>query len=118
MYNQHITNHESASKVKTSQKACTPPESSLALVALGAHLRTCRVAKRMTHEEVAQAAGFSRQTLSRIERGDPSVSIGQVTRYALLVGAAPFNVPAVDVPAVSRQRVRRTNRELSAPATH
>lgn len=65
----------------------------------------------MTHADVASVAGFSRQTLSRIEKGDPSVSIGQVARYASLVGASAFAIPEIDVPLVAKQRVRRKQSE-------
>lgn len=87
------------------------------LVNLGTSLRSHRLAKRMTHEQVAEACGFSRQTLSRIERGDPSVAIGQVIRYAAKVGGeALFQLePSQDI-EVSRKRVRRTQAEMAQVA--
>lgn len=97
----------SASTVKTGQKPHTPEAAATRLAQLGAHLRSCRVLRQMTHEEVAAAAGFSRQTLSRIEKGDPSVAIGQVVRYASLVGIDAFSAPAGDAQVHNRQRVRR-----------
>lgn len=66
----------------------------------------------MTHDTVSQLLGFSRQTLSRIERGDPAVAIGQVIRYAQLVEASAFSVPdAAESRLLARGRVRRTAAE-------
>ncbi len=79
---------------------------------LGSALRGHRLVKRMTHEDVAQACGFSRQTLSRIERGDPSVAIGQVARYAELLGASKaFGLKMPQKVEPTQRRVRHTSRE-------
>jgi transcriptional regulator with XRE-family HTH domain len=43
---------------------------------LGEQLRTQRKSMRIAAESVARAANMSRQTLNRIERGEPSVTIG------------------------------------------
>jgi transcriptional regulator with XRE-family HTH domain len=103
--------------MKVNQKSLTPESSTTALASLGASLRAHRLNKRMTHEQVSEVAGFSRQTLSRIERGDPSVAIGQVMRYAVLVdGQALFALPDQGSAEPLRQRVRRTAAERAAPA--
>jgi len=66
----------------------------------------------MTHEDVAAACGFSRQTLSRIERGDPSVAIGQVARYAELLGASKaLSLKMPQKVEATQRRVRHTTRE-------
>lgn len=105
--------------MKIDQKSKAPDEVVTVLSSLGSALRGHRLLKRLTHEEVSLACGFSRQTLSRIERGDPSVAIGQVARYAdfLKVGKAlQLKMPAkVDG---TQRRVRHTARErLAKPAT-
>lgn len=94
--------------MKTDQKTLTPDDVTRKLAELGAALRAFRVNRRVRHEDAAVACSFSRQTLSRIERGDPSVAIGQIARYANFIGAGKalsLKAPIVDG---TRQRVRRT----------
>lgn len=89
------------------------------LSTLGAALRGHRLVKRLTQEQAADQAGFSRQTLARIERGDPSVAFGQIARYAQVVGAAQFlklNPPRKANPAQRRVRHSRDERAKAAPA--
>lgn len=50
--------------------------------AIGAHLERCRLARGDTLKTVAERCGVHQQTISRIEKGDPSVAIGKV--FALL----------------------------------
>lgn len=98
--------------MKVSQKTRVTESTVDTLARLGLHLREFRLAKRMTHEQAALEAGFSRQTLSRIERGDPSVAIGQVMRYLEVVQAqAVMQLPKdVDL-AAPRKRVRLSTAE-------
>lgn len=46
------------------------------LQALGAQIRSLRKALRLNATVTAEAAGLSRVTLHRIEKGEPSVTIG------------------------------------------
>jgi transcriptional regulator with XRE-family HTH domain len=46
------------------------------LEALGRRIRDTRKAAKLAASSVAEAAGMSRVTLSRIERGEPSVTMG------------------------------------------
>ena len=43
---------------------------------LGAHIREARLKRRLPMSVVAERAATSRPTLSRLEKGDPAVSIG------------------------------------------
>ncbi len=43
---------------------------------LGGNLRLARKRRQLTVYQIAQRAGIHRSTLYRIEKGDPSVSIG------------------------------------------
>lgn len=79
---------------------------------VGQVLREARMAKKLTQAEAALVTGVCRQTLARIENGDPSVALGPVGRYAeamgipeLLGGACPA------APAVAGRRVRVASRE-------
>lgn len=103
--------------MKTDQKTLTPDDVAVKLAELGAALRAFRLNRRVRHEDAAAACSFSRQTLSRIERGDPSVAIGQIARYASYIGAnkaLALKAPAVDA---TRRRVRRTAVEQAKAAT-
>ncbi len=59
--------------------AKTPPTAHAAaesLIALGQQIRTYRKALRINATAAAEAAGMSRVTWHRIERGEPSVTMG------------------------------------------
>lgn len=60
------------------------PSASLALVDLGSALRERRKALRVSAAALSEAAGISRVTLHRIEKGQPSVTLGA---YAAALGA-------------------------------
>lgn len=53
-----------------------PPAARRALRTLGADMRAARLRRRLPMEVVAERAGTTRQTVARIERGDPSVAAG------------------------------------------
>ena len=105
-------------KMKINQKLKAPDEVVNILSHFGASLRGHRLVKRLTHEEVALACNFSRQTLSRIERGDPSVAIGQVSRYASFLGVSKaFDLKMPKKVDETKRRVRHTHTELSTKST-
>ena len=54
----------------------TTDASAAQLQALGAQIRSQRKALRLSATVTAEAAGVSRVTLHRIEKGEPSVTIG------------------------------------------
>jgi len=53
---------------------------------LGAQVRAARVERRWSTRELADRAGISTGTLLRVERGDPTVSLGVAFDIATLVG--------------------------------
>lgn len=54
---------------------------------LGQLLARLRVARKMKQADAAVRAGLSRNTAYRIERGDPSLAIGQILRYLDAISA-------------------------------
>ena len=54
----------------------TPEQCAAQLQALGAEIRAQRKALRLSATVTAEAAGLSRVTLHRIEKGEPSVTMG------------------------------------------
>jgi len=61
-----------------------------ALTLLGQLIRTNRIKKKLSVEELADRAGISRSMMQRIERGDPSCGIGAVFETATIVGVSLF----------------------------
>lgn len=99
--------------MKTNQKELIQEPLTTRLATLGQSLRTYRINKRMTHQEVANICGFSRQTLSRIEKGDPSVAVGQLVRYAQLLEVPElFSLKPSSKTSESAKRVRHTFAEI------
>ena len=71
--------------------ATTPPVAPAdqqRLAHLGERLRTARKRQRVTAVAAAQAAGISRVTLHRIERGEPTVAVGAWVAAASALGLA------------------------------
>jgi transcriptional regulator with XRE-family HTH domain len=71
------------------------------LAAIGAQLRAHRAALKITATTVAEAAGLSRVTLHRIERGEPSVTIGA---YLSVLAALGLELELVDAAAPRNKR--------------
>jgi transcriptional regulator with XRE-family HTH domain len=74
-----------------------PPPISVAdrkrLALLGERIRAARKRQRVTSVATAQAAGISRVTLHRIERGEPTVAVGAWVAVATALGLT-FELPA------------------------
>jgi transcriptional regulator with XRE-family HTH domain len=76
-----------------------PPEHTQAqLNALGAQIRARRKALGVSATVVAEAAGLSRVTLHRIEKGEPTVTMGAWANVLAALGMA-LATSAVDAPA-------------------
>lgn len=58
---------------------------------LGAQILQGRHERGWSAEELARRVGISRRTLSKIERGDPSVGLGAAFEAARLVGVPLFS---------------------------
>ena len=64
--------------------------------ALGSNMRTARLRRRLPQSVVAERAGISLNTLSKIENGDCGVAIGNV---AAVLQALGLGTPLSDVAA-------------------
>lgn len=90
------------------------PSVAIQLKAMGLRMRAQREQQKVTATDAAEAAGMSRVTLHRIERGEPSVTMGAYLGAMAAVGlslqvvepgaAAPSALPAIvrvdDYPAL------------------
>ena len=102
-----------------------PPEAANALAALGEHLALARVRRKESQRQWAQRIGVSVPTLIRMERGDPSVSVGVYTTVLWLLGlsgalsdlaspAKDLRALEADVRAASRTRAVRKQTSVAA----
>ena len=71
------------------------------LADLGARLRAARKRQRVSAVAAAQAAGISRVTLHRIERGEPTVAVGA---WAAAADALGLSLDVVDRNAAAEPR--------------
>jgi transcriptional regulator with XRE-family HTH domain len=56
------------------------PRISRLLDEVGMHLKLARLRRKYSSETVAQRAGITRRTLSKVEHGDPAVAMGVYAR--------------------------------------
>jgi transcriptional regulator with XRE-family HTH domain len=102
-----------------------PPEVTVALATLGEHLALARLRRKESQRQWASRLGVSIPTLIRLERGDPSVSMGVYASalwlLGLFQGLAELADPAkdsraleTDIRAASRLRATRTRRSQAA----
>jgi len=79
------------------------PSAAQILIGLGAQARRQRKALRVSAGAAAAAAGMSRQTLNRIERGEPSVTMGAYVNalQALGLPLEARGVPGAPEPATA-----------------
>lgn len=67
---------------------------------LGVNLRTARIKRRLTQRIVAERAGISLNTLSKLENGDPGIAVGTVCAVLLALGfdeaLASLAAPSLD----------------------
>lgn len=101
--------------MKVDQKSRISEPQQRRLRGIGEMLRSARVRNRLTQDEAATTCNVSRQTVSRIERGDPSVAWGQVARFADAMGVASlFGGETPADPEAAGRRVRATKVKLDA----
>ncbi len=62
------------------------PDSRQKALSLGQRLKDARLRRRFSMETVCVRAGISRPTLSKIERGDPSVAFGNYVQVLRVLG--------------------------------
>ena len=95
--------------MKIQQKSALSDSLAAQLDELGKMLTRMRTARRMTQAAAAERVGVSRNTLSRIENGDPSIAVGQIVRYLDALGRVDLIerlIADVTDPAVTRLTAR------------
>lgn len=81
---------------------------------LGQRLARLRLARKIKQTDAALRAGLSRNTVYRLERGDPGLAIGQVLRYldAIAPGCTLLDLLSESDPALASLRVREQSRRV------
>ncbi len=102
-----------------------PPEAASSLATLGENLALARVRRNESQKQWAVRIGVSVPTLIRMEKGDPSVSIGVYTTALWLIGlsgalrelaspAKDLRALESDVRAITRVRAARKQTSITA----
>ncbi|MDO5067328.1 MAG: helix-turn-helix domain-containing protein [Propionibacteriaceae bacterium] len=71
-------------------------QTNLRLADFGRHVRGWRMALGLTAQQVAEQAGITRDTLRRIESGNPKVGFNNVAQVLQVLGLLDRVVEAVD----------------------
>lgn len=64
----------------------THPQARRQIKALGSRLRAARLRRGMSQDMLAERVGVSRQTVSKLEAGDPSISLATTLRVLAALG--------------------------------
>ncbi|MGH2859506.1 MAG: helix-turn-helix domain-containing protein [Solirubrobacteraceae bacterium] len=86
---------------------------------LGAQIRLARIERRWSAHELADRAGISKDTLRKVEKGDPTVSLGVAFDLATLVGVPLFyeeRSRLASETARAQERVALMPQRIRAPA--
>lgn len=101
-------------------KTVLPLEVRQAIVKLGENLRTARVRRQMSKDELAVTAQISRKTLYALEKGVPGVSTGTLVSVLWALGlldtAAAVADPDTDEHGRILEAARRPKRVGSPPS--
>ncbi len=86
----------SVAKPETRSYSCYSRDALLLLAQL---IRSARIERKLTAQELADRVGVSRGLLHRIERGDPGCAIGAVFETAAMVGVRLFDADHTEIEA-------------------
>ena len=64
------------------------PKTNKILTRLGENIKLARLRRKLSSEQVAERANISRPTLTAIEKGSPTVSIGSYIQVLFVLGLA------------------------------
>lgn len=62
------------------------PKNTRLLQAVGENIKLARLRRKLTMDQVSERAGISRPTLSSLEKGSPSISLGIIFQVLLVLG--------------------------------
>ena len=62
------------------------PKNKRLLQTVGENIKLARLRRKLTMDQVSERAGISRPTLSSLEKGSPSISLGIILQVLLVLG--------------------------------
>ena len=71
-----------------SRKIILLPKQVKIMATLGENIKLARLRRKLTAEQVAERAGISRRTLVSVEKGAPSVAMGNYLQVLFVLGLA------------------------------
>lgn len=108
-----------SSNMKVTQSTMLSPRQLDECARLGQQLARLRMARKIKQTDAALRCGLSRNTVYRLEKGEPGLAIGQVLRYleAIAPGSTLLELLSEQDPALlalaAREKTRRV-RDMSA----
>ena len=105
--------------MKVSQSAVLSARHLEECARLGGLLARLRIARKVKQADAALRSGLSRNTVYRLEKGDPGIALGQVLRYleAIAPGSTLLDLLSEKDPALlaldAREKTRRV-RDMTA----
>lgn len=101
------------SNMKVTQSTMLSPHQLEECARLGAQLARLRIARKVKQTDAALRAGLSRNTVYRLEKGEPGLALGQVLRYleAIAPGSTLLDLLSEKDPALlslsAREKTKR-----------
>ncbi len=105
--------------MKITQSTMLSPHQLEECARLGLQLARLRIARKVKQTDAALRAGLSRNTVYRLETGDPGLALGQVLRYleAIAPGSSMLDLLTEKDPALlslgAREKTKRV-RDMTA----
>ena len=96
---------------KSASRTSLPPEVTESILHLGEHIRIARKRRKLTLDAVASRMFVTRKTLSRLENGDPGVSLA-VLASALWVLGFENDIPKIAHPEKDKVGIYRERQNL------
>ena len=115
----HYTIILALSNMKVAQSTMLSPGQLDECARLGQQLARLRIARKVKQTDAALRSGLSRNTVYRLEKGDPGLALGQVLRYleAIAPGSTLLALLSEQDPALlalaAREKTQRV-RDMSA----
>lgn len=106
--------------MKVTQSTMLSPHQLEECARLGAQLARLRIARKVKQTDAALRAGLSRNTVYRLEKGEPGLALGQVLRYleAIAPGSTLLDLLSETDPALlslsAREKTKRVRDMTSA----
>lgn len=102
------------SNMKVTQSNMLSPHQLEQCARLGAQLARLRIARKVKQTDAALRSGLSRNTVYRLEKGEPGLALGQVLRYleAIAPGSTLLDLLSEKDPALLSLSVREKTKRV------